>query len=56
MHLYFEIWPDEILIEQGYEINRPSLISCRAEERSGQISVEVGGSVFLVARGELIVK
>ena len=53
-HGYFKKKPDNILIEQGYEIHRPSLISCRAEMVSGLINIEVGGSVFLVATGELI--
>lgn len=53
-HGYFKKKPDNILIEQGYEIHRPSLIRCRAEMVSGRINIEVGGSVFLVATGELI--
>lgn len=52
---YFEKNPPVILVEQGYEIHRPSLISCRVSEESGKIAVEVGGSVFLIARGEMVV-
>ena len=52
---YFDIIPTEILVEQGYEIHRPSLIVCRVHEESGKIIVEVGGSVIMVARGEIVV-
>jgi len=44
----------DIRVEQGFEIGRPSLLLLRAEEKEGQISVEVGGSVFKVAEGELV--
>ena len=47
--------PPVVMIEQGYEISRPSLIYGKVEERGGKITVEVGGSVFLVAKGELVV-
>ena len=54
-HRYFETTPPEILVEQGYEIHRPSLIFCKGVEVSGDIEVEVGGSVFMVAIGEMII-
>jgi len=47
--------PPVVMIEQGYEINRPSLIYGKVEENGGKITVEVGGSVFQVAKGELVV-
>lgn len=50
---YLTPLPEEIVIEQGYEINRPSIIRCRASGSSGTIMVEVGGSVILMARGEM---
>jgi trans-2,3-dihydro-3-hydroxyanthranilate isomerase len=41
-------------VEQGYEMGRPSLLHLRAEEEDGSIAVHVGGSVVLVAKGELV--
>ena len=45
-----------IRVEQGYEIGRPSLLllSSSEDERSGKISVRVGGRVQSVLRGELL--
>jgi len=44
-----------VRVEQGYEIGRPSLIYLKAEEiLEGRINVSVGGSVVLVAKGELV--
>jgi trans-2,3-dihydro-3-hydroxyanthranilate isomerase len=44
---------DEIEISQGAEIKRPSMLYARVEGSPEQISkVEVGGSAFIVARGE----
>jgi len=39
-------------VEQGYEIRRPSLLMLKAEDSGAK--VEVGGQVFLVAKGELV--
>ena len=45
----------DLRVEQGYEIGRPSLLMLKAAKQDdGQISVEVGGKVFMVATGELI--
>ncbi|MGJ5672928.1 MAG: PhzF family phenazine biosynthesis protein [Nostochopsis sp.] len=41
-------------VEQGYEINRPSLILLRAEQKGTAIDVNVGGKVVTVARGEFV--
>jgi trans-2,3-dihydro-3-hydroxyanthranilate isomerase len=41
-------------VEQGYEIQRPSLLHLHAEEANGEILVRVGGKVVLVAKGELL--
>ena len=51
---YFGVGDDkgDIRVEQGYEIRRPSLLVVKAED-SG-MRVEVGGQVFLVAKGELV--
>jgi trans-2,3-dihydro-3-hydroxyanthranilate isomerase len=46
-------WGDEIVIEQGVEMRRPSLLHARADGPNGTIeAVEVGGSAVVVARGE----
>ena len=46
-------WGDEIEIEQGVEIGRPSRLHARAEGAGGEITgVHVGGSAVVVARGE----
>jgi trans-2,3-dihydro-3-hydroxyanthranilate isomerase len=47
---------DEIAVrsEQGYEIGRPSLLFLRAKEKSGKISVSVGGKAITVAKGEFV--
>ena len=42
----------DIRAEQGYEIDRPSLLHLRAHERDGHIEITVGGSVVPVACGE----
>jgi trans-2,3-dihydro-3-hydroxyanthranilate isomerase len=52
---YFGDSKIDLRVEQGYEIGRPSLLMLKAAEMDGaQISVEVGGKVFMVATGELV--
>jgi len=41
----------DIRAEQGYEINRPSLLYLRARESNGGIEVFVGGKSITVAEG-----
>lgn len=41
-------------IEQGHEMNRPSLVMLRAGMAGGSPEVEVGGRVIPVVRGELL--
>jgi trans-2,3-dihydro-3-hydroxyanthranilate isomerase len=55
-HRYFgpEVITIEKRVEQGYEIMRPSLLLLKAEEKDGEIKIQVGGKVQLVARGELV--
>ena len=43
----------DIRVEQGYEVRRPSLILVKAETEGEILHVEVGGKVFLIAKGEL---
>ncbi|OGD61377.1 hypothetical protein A3K78_05760 [Candidatus Bathyarchaeota archaeon RBG_13_52_12] len=53
-HRYFGSPKIDIRVEQGAEINRPSILYLRAEEKRGLIEVNVGGKVAMIARGELI--
>jgi trans-2,3-dihydro-3-hydroxyanthranilate isomerase len=41
-------------VEQGYEINRPSLLLLRAHAEGEQINVSVGGQVIMVAQGQWV--
>ena len=43
-----------IRVEQGFEINRPSILHLRAKKENNNIEVHVGGKVYLVAKGELL--
>lgn len=51
-HRYYGNDPVDAQVEQGYEIQRPSLILLRAQEQDSSIEIRVGGRVRLVARGE----
>ena len=53
-HSYFGSGPVEVRVEQGYEIQRPSLLYLQAEREGDEINVSVGGKVQMVARGELV--
>jgi trans-2,3-dihydro-3-hydroxyanthranilate isomerase len=53
-HRYFRSPKINIRVEQGAEINRPSILYLRAEEKRSSIEVNVGGKVAMIARGELI--
>ncbi|HEV2139311.1 MAG TPA: PhzF family phenazine biosynthesis protein [Nitrososphaerales archaeon] len=50
---YFGRGEIDVRVEQGYEINRKSLLLLRAKITSGAIEVNVGGRVQFIARGEL---
>ncbi len=41
-------------VEQGYEINRPSLLLLKSQETADGIAIDVGGKSVLVARGEFL--
>jgi trans-2,3-dihydro-3-hydroxyanthranilate isomerase len=44
-----------VRVEQGYSLQRPSLLFLSASDQDGgKIDVHVGGSVIFVAKGELI--
>lgn len=49
---YFERSEIDIRIEQGYEIERPSLLFLKAGDVNGEIDVHVGGKVVKIAQGE----
>ncbi len=43
-----------IRAEQGYEIDRPSLLLLNADEKNGNIEINVGGNVVLIGQGEFV--
>jgi trans-2,3-dihydro-3-hydroxyanthranilate isomerase len=53
-HRYLGKSDIDVRVEQGYEILRPSLLLLRASAQNGAIDVNVGGRVFMAARGELV--
>jgi len=40
-------------VEQGYEINRPSLLFLLASKKEDCIDISVGGRVVMIAKGNL---
>jgi len=52
---YFGTEKVDMRVEQGYEINRPSLIHIQAEKVASKINVSVGGKVESIASGKWIV-
>ena len=52
-HKYFGTKNIDITVEQGFEINRPSIISLKTESNGKNIEVYVGGHVLLIAKGKL---
>ncbi len=53
-HEYFGEERIDIKVEQGYEIDRPSLLYLKAEKSHDKIIVDVGGKVIKVAEGEFV--
>jgi trans-2,3-dihydro-3-hydroxyanthranilate isomerase len=53
-HRYLETDSIDVRVEQGYEIDRPSLLYLQAAREGDATDVHVGGKVQMVARGELI--
>lgn len=53
-HNYFGRDHIQIKVEQGYEINRPSLLYHNTWQDGDEIAVNIGGRVFMVAEGNLI--
>lgn len=52
-HNYFDTDEIDVSVEQGYEMDRPSLLHLRAEKSPDGINVEVGGRVSPVLDGQL---
>ena len=53
-HEYFGEDSINVRVEQGYEINRPSLLLLKAQKHQSEIEVNVGGKVVMVAKGEWV--
>jgi trans-2,3-dihydro-3-hydroxyanthranilate isomerase len=53
-HRYFRTDSIDVRVEQGYEIDRPSLLYLQAARDGDEIRVDVGGRVQMVAKGELV--
>jgi trans-2,3-dihydro-3-hydroxyanthranilate isomerase len=53
-HRYFDEKKIDIRVEQGAEINRPSILYLRAEENGERITIKVGGKVAFVLKGHLV--
>jgi trans-2,3-dihydro-3-hydroxyanthranilate isomerase len=44
----------DVKVEQGYEIDRPSLLLLQSQKKNGEIEVLVGGKVVMIAKGEFL--
>ncbi len=53
-HRYFGGTDVDVRVEQGHEIDRPSLLFLRGCEAGGEIQVSVGGHVIVTAKGVLV--
>ncbi|UCD48557.1 MAG: PhzF family phenazine biosynthesis protein [Phycisphaerales bacterium] len=53
-HRYFGGTRIDVRVEQGYEIDRPSLLRLCAEAQEKAIDVNVGGKVVMVATGQFV--
>jgi trans-2,3-dihydro-3-hydroxyanthranilate isomerase len=53
-HRYFGSEHVNIRVEQGYEMDRPSLLFLHAEDQGEDIQVDVGGKVMMIAKGKWI--
>lgn len=54
-HRYFDKTELDLRVEQGYEINRPSLIKIKGKVvNDREIDVNVGGKVQMIAKGEWV--
>jgi len=53
-YAYYGSTKIDVRVEQGYEIDRPSLLLLQAAKNEGEIAVLVGGKVVMVAKGEFV--
>jgi trans-2,3-dihydro-3-hydroxyanthranilate isomerase len=53
-HRYFGVPQVDMRVEQGYEIDRPSLLLLKAQEQDGKIAIHVGGKSVMIAKGEFV--
>jgi trans-2,3-dihydro-3-hydroxyanthranilate isomerase len=53
-HRYFGGDKIDVRVEQGAEVNRPSILYLKAEKKGDSIEVNVGGKVAYVAEGNLV--
>jgi len=53
-YAYYGAGKIDVRVEQGYEIDRPSLLLLQAAQNEGEIAVWVGGKVVMVAKGEFV--
>jgi trans-2,3-dihydro-3-hydroxyanthranilate isomerase len=53
-HRYFDSDMIDVRVEQGAEVNRPSILYLKAAEKGDVIEVDVGGKVAYVAEGKLV--
>lgn len=53
-YAYFDQEVINLRVEQGYEIDRPSLLLLKAQKNAESIEVNVGGRVIKVAKGEFV--
>jgi trans-2,3-dihydro-3-hydroxyanthranilate isomerase len=53
-HRYWGQPSIDIRSEQGYEIDRPSLLYLKANEKDGKINVFVGGQSITIAQGQFV--
>jgi len=51
-HQYFGTPAIDLRVGQGFEIGRPSILALQATEEQGRITVQVGGRVIPVAKGQ----
>ena len=51
---YFGKEKIKLKVEQGYEIERPSIIRIKGEKKKQKIIINVGGKVKIIAKGKLI--
>ena len=54
-HEFFGSDQIDLMVGQGYEINRPSTLYLVANKKDGEFDINVGGRVNLIAKGELLI-